>query len=206
MGKTTAKIITGLLHPLLMTSFGLLIMFNSGSAMSVLPSRFKSISMIFVLLFTCILPVLFVLLLSLMRIVSSHELKERKERMLPMAITTLLHLITFYILREAIQQLTRGHIVYLFCPAAALFVAMILNNYIKVSLHMVAIGGLLALELMLIIIYAAPIQHLFIITLFASGLLGTSQLVLEENKPVDIYSGFGAGFVTYSLIMLFALA
>ena len=204
MEKTLARIFSIVFHPLMMTSLGMLIVFNSGTALSVLQTDIKRVSMVVTVLFTFVFPALMILLFAITKVIGSVEMKERRERVLPFLLIILFYLFTFFMMR-GIPQLSKGHIVFLFCPAVALFLAMIFNNIMKISIHMLAIGGLLGLLLALIMIYAAPLQHIFIAVLVCSGLLGTSRLILEENTPREIYSGFGTGFVTAAIILFISL-
>jgi hypothetical protein len=36
-----------------------------------------------------------------------------------------------------------------------------------------------------------------------TGIVGTSQLILKQGKPIDIYSGFFIGFVAQAIALFF---
>lgn len=200
MDKNIARIFSYVLHPLIMTSLGMLILFHSGTSLSVLQPEVKRIALIVTALFTFVFPASMIIMLFLTKVISNIELQERKERILPVALAILMYMFTFFIMK-GIPQLSGGHIVFLFCPPAALFITLVLNNFFKPSIHMLGIGMLCGTILILIIFYGASLQGLFILAVLASGVLGTSRLILQFHKPLEVLSGFATGFLVTLIIM-----
>ena len=200
MEKTLAKTFSYLFHPLIMTSLGMLIILNSNSSLSVLQPEVKRISFIATMLFTAVFPASMIIILYIIKMIDSAELQERKERNLPIALTMLLHLFTFFVMRS-IPQLSAGHLVFLLCPTASLLVAWLVNRFMKLSIHMVGIGMLLGIILVLIIIYGASILGFFIIAVITAGILGTSRLILGLHTSGEVLTGFITGFLPTLLIL-----
>ena len=194
MEKSVAKTISYLFHPLVMTTLGMLILFNSGTSLAVLQPEVKRLSLIVTALFTFVFPASMLIILYLTGVIHNIELHERKERVLPIALTIILYLFTFFVMR-GIPQLTGGHIVFLFCPPAALFISLVFNNFMKPSIHMLGIGVLVGILLVLALIYGAAIQYLFIITVLVGGLVGSARLKLGMHHPKEIFTGFMIGLV-----------
>jgi len=201
MEKILARAGSYLFHPLIMTSLGMLLILNSGSSLSVLQKEVKQITMIVTILFTFVFPAGMIILLYITKVIKNIELYERKERTLPISLTIVLYMLTFFVMRS-IPQLTGGHIVYLFCPPAALFIALIFNNFMKPSIHMLGIGFLNGALLILILFYGASIQFIFILSLLVAGVLGTSRLLLEIHNPKEIAVGYLCGFLVTTAVML----
>ncbi len=124
MEKLSAKFFSVLFHPLLMTSVGLLIMFNSGTSLAVVQPEVKRVSMIVVFLFTCIFPVGLMVMLYLTKMIKDFELSEKRERTLPIALTIILLLFTFFVMK-GIPQLERGHVSFLLSPVVGMWGPMI---------------------------------------------------------------------------------
>ena len=200
MVRTLAKLFSYLFHPLLMTTLGMLILFNSGTSLSVIQPEVMRISLIVTGLFTFVFPASMVILLYLTKVISDIGLNDKKERVLPLSLSIIMYMFTFFVMR-GIPQLSGGHIIFLFCPPASLFVALVLNNFIKPSIHMLGIGMLVGILLVLIVFYGAQIQLLFILAVLVSGLLGTARLVLELHSPKEVMVGFSAGFLISGIIM-----
>ncbi|MEX0982678.1 MAG: hypothetical protein WD577_10825 [Bacteroidales bacterium] len=201
MEKTLSRTFSYLFHPLIMTSLGMLILFNSGTSLSVLQSEVKRISIIVTVLFTFVFPASMVIILYITKMIVSADLHERKERIIPMALSIVMYLFSYFVMKS-IPQLSSGHVVFLLCPPAALFIAMILNWwFMKPSIHMLGIGMLLGLVLVLILVYGASLQIIFIATVLIGGILGTSRLVLKIHGPNGILAGFSTGFFVTVMVM-----
>lgn len=205
MEKLFAKIFSVLFHPLLMTSLGLLILFNSGTSLSVVQPEVKRISMIVVFLFTCIFPIGLMVMLYLTKMIKDFELSERGERTLPLAMTIILFLFTFFILR-GIPQLERGHVSFILSPAVGMLLILAMNNYMKPSVHMLGLGGLLGMLLVIIVFFRAPLQVLFVIVVLAAGITGSARLILKLHTPKELLAGALIGFLSASIVMIIFLA
>lgn len=197
-----SKIVSYLFHPLVMTTLGMLVLFNSGTSLSVLQPEVKRLSLIVTALFTFVFPASMIIILYITRVIHNIDLYERKERVLPIALTIVLYLFTFFVMR-GIPQLTGGHIVFLFCPPAALFIALAVNNFMKPSIHMVGIGVMIGILLVLGLVYGAAVEYLFIAAVLAGGLVGSARLRLGIHRPIEIFAGFMIGLVATLGIMAF---
>ncbi len=204
MEKLLAKIFSVLFHPLLMTTAGLLILFNSGTSLAVVQPEVKRISMIVVFLFTCVFPIGLFVMLYLTKMIKDFEISEKGERTLPIALTIVLLLFTFFVMR-GIPQLERGHISFLLAPSVGMLLVLIINNYMKVSIHMLGIGGVLGMLLIVIVFYNAPLQTLFVLMILAAGITGTARLILKSHTPKELLVGLLTGFMTTAMIMIIFL-
>ena len=204
MEKPLAKIFSALFHPLIMTSLGLLILFNSGTSLSVVQPEVKKISMIVVFLFTCIFPIGLMVMLYLTRMIKDFELSDKRERTLPIALIIVLFLFTFFVMR-GIPQLERGHVSFLLSPAVGMLLILAINNYMKPSVHMLGLGGLLGMLFIIIVFYRAPLQLWFVIMVLAAGITGTARLILKLHTPQELLVGLLTGFLSTSVLMIIFL-
>jgi hypothetical protein len=201
MEKGLAKFFSYLFHPLAMTPLAVLILLHSGTSLSVLQPDVKRVMLIITVLFTFVFPASIIIILYITKVIDNAELQERKERVLPMAFTIIMHLFAFFVMRS-IPQLSQGHVVFFMCSPAALIVVLFFNRFMKPSVHMLGIGMLLGIILVLITIYGAGLQGVFILTVLAGGILGTSRLVLSLHTPGEVLVGFSIGFFVSIIVML----
>ena len=201
MEKTLAKIFSGLFHPLLMTTIGLVILFNSGTSLAVVQPEVKRISLIVVFLFTCVFPMGMVIMLYLSKMIQDLELNARQDRLLPISLSIVLLLFTFFVVR-GIPQLLNGHEAFLLSPAVGMVLILVLNRYMKPSIHMLGVGGLLGMMLIIMVFYRAPLQVLFVLAVLAAGLTGTARLILGKHTPRELIAGFMTGFLVTSVLMI----
>lgn len=205
MEKYLAKIFSVLFHPLLMTSLGLFIIFNSGTSLAVVQPEVKRISMIVVFLFTCIFPLGMIIMLYLSKMIKDLELSARQERVLPIALTIILLLFTFFVMR-GIPQLMEGHRAFLLSPAVGMLLILIVNRYMKPSVHMLGLGGILGMMLIIMVVYRAQLQLLFVLVILAAGLTGSARLLLKLHTPRELLIGLLMGFFSTTVIMIIFLA
>ena len=206
MEKNLAKFFSYLFHPLAMTSLAVFILLYSGTSLSVLQPDVKRVTLIVTVLFTFVFPASMIIILYITRMIDNAELQERKERVLPMILTIILYLFSFFVMRS-IPQLSEGHVVFFMCPTAALIIVLVFNSFMKPSVHMLGIGMLLGIVLVLIAIYGAMLQGVFVVIVLAGGILGTSRLVLNLHTPGEILTGFSIGFfVTITAMTLYVVS
>jgi membrane-associated phospholipid phosphatase len=61
-------------------------------------------------------------------------------------------------------------------------------------MHMVALGGLIALILYISFYLKVNLSFYLILAVLASGITGTARLLLNAHTPGEVYSGFILGF------------
>ncbi len=201
MEKILARIFSFLFHPMIMTTLGMVILLHSGTSLSVLQPEVKRVSVVVTILFTFVFPASMIILLYLSRVIDSADLNDWKERILPVALTVIIYLILLFVMRN-IPQLSSGHILFLSCPPIALLTALAFSRVLKPSIYMLGIGFLLGTVLVLILVYGAALQVVFIIVALSAGILGTSRLLLKLHTPGEVLAGFGIGFIVTVLLML----
>lgn len=205
--RLSAYIFSIIFHPLLILSYMLVIL------QFLNPYEFASIQndvlLMMVFLTTCVLPVIAVALMKQLDMVSSFMLDKRQDRIGPFIISAILYL-SLYL--HLIRSGSFPHYLEIctFGVLLALFLAFFINNFVKVSLHAVGMGGLLAFGIFAVesFSYASvvrgdvplvgsiemnPVLLLYII-IVAAGLVCTSRLILKSHVPRDIYGGFIIGF------------
>lgn len=202
--RRVAQVISVLFHPLFMATLGILVMFNSGTELSTIQPEVKRIVLIITVIFTFVFPIALVILLYLTRMISDFELSKREERPLPMAVILFMFLFTYFLMRR-IPQLDGAHLTYLLAPAVTLLAALGINRYIKASVHMMGLGAITGMVLLLLLIYHAPIQGVFIITVLASGLTATARMVMKLHTPVELLAGYATGLICTFAVMLIGM-
>lgn len=201
MVKTISKILSVVFHPLVMPSLGLLMIYNSGTYVSMLSTEAERIIFLIVAVGTFLLPLSLIPVFIYTRMVSTVEMKERSERFFPLLITSALFYIDYFVLRSLMVP----RIIQLFILAATLSVVLtsLINIKWKISAHMVGIGGLIGALLAMSFRLLADISVSLIISIVIAGLLGFARLNLNAHKPSEIYGGLGLGFLTNMLLIIF---
>jgi membrane-associated phospholipid phosphatase len=192
MGNKIAKLLSVLFHPLLMPTYAILILFNINSHyLNVLPFDYKLILMGFVFVFTFILPAVSMFFMVKLKLVESIEMHSSKERPIPLIIVSLFFYATYHIFRE----LPVDTIFTMFMLGATVLVllSLLINYFHKISLHMMALGGLMATIIGFSFLIHQDIRIYLFLIIFISGITGTARLKLDAHTPSQVYTGFLLG-------------
>ena len=191
MPKTIAKIISILFNPLLIPTYGILILFTTDSYFSMLPFEAKKVVFIIVFISTCLLPLAFIPLFLYQNLIHNFEMKSTRERIIPFAVIAFLYLLGYFLLLQMKVPDTIANII--LGGAFTIFITLLITLRWKISAHMAGIGALFGLLLTLSFTLKSDLTLFIALALLASGLVGTSRMVLKYHAPAQIYSGFALG-------------
>jgi hypothetical protein len=200
MQKTIAKIISGIFNPLLMPTYGILILFSSDSYFAMLPFDAKKVVFLIVFISTCLLPLAFLPLFLYQRLIHNFEMKSNRERIIPFAAIGLLYLMGYFLLLQMKVPGTIANVV--LGGAIAIFFTLLVTIKWKISAHMAGIGALIGALLVFSFTLQSDLILYLVLALFVSGLVGTSRMILKYHTPAQIYSGFVLGLAALVLTFL----
>lgn len=200
--RVLAKTFSVLLHPLLMPSYILFILFSSGEYIGFnLNQKLKLIIYGIIFTNTFLFPGLLSLFLLQNKKISSLEMEDKTERRLPYLITATFYILTYYLL----QKFNLSVLVYIVMLGAstAILIAMFINFKWKISAHMVGIGGLIGVLTGLTIRLHMNFIFLIVLFILLAGFLGTARLILKAHVPSQIFVGFFVGCFTQLSLFIF---
>jgi hypothetical protein len=133
-----------------------------------------------------------VFLLWRLKFSKSIFLRTQKERIVPYVITMFFYWWMYYLSRNFTDQPAVLKFFFLgifMCTVAGL----ILNNYFKISLHGMGVGGALAAIVLIAMHYHAPLGIPISITTLLAGLVCTSRLIVSDHSQKEVYVGLLVG-------------
>lgn len=202
-----ARFITYLLHPLLIPTYGMLIVYSVFSRMYMLGADPRVLWLLvgITLISTCLLPAMSSYILMRSGMLKSLEMDERRERVLPYLSTAIYYLFAFYMLRDFPVPSGMLMVMRLFTlgGAISIFITMGINFYWKISAHAVASGGLFGAVLSLSVLLPVVPAFLLYGVIGAAGLVGYARLRLEAHTPAQVYTGYLLGFLSTSVLLLY---
>ena len=147
-------------------------------------------------------PLLVVALLKGLGFNKSIFLNTQKERIVPYIASITFFFWTYYIFKNqpetprALVNMCRG----MFIAASA---ALILNNYYKISMHAIGVGGLLGL--IIVTVYDGTLTSVLpiVLSLIISGLVVTARRIASDHQWFDIMSGFIIGVLCQLIALWF---
>jgi membrane-associated phospholipid phosphatase len=201
MSKLVAKIISIIFNPLLMPTYGLLILLNSETYFSMLPFHAKKVIFIIVFITTCLLPLAFLPLFMYQNLLKDFEMPTIRERIIPFSTMAILYFMGYLILNQMDVPSTIANV--LLAGAITILIMLLITLRWKISAHMAGIGALTGVILVFSYYLETNLIIFLLTSIFIAGLLGTSRLILNHHTPTQIYSGFGLGLTVLVLTFVF---
>ncbi len=100
MVKKLATFISTVLHPMLMPTIGLLIIFNTQSHLTYIPFEYRRLIVIIVFISTCILPLSLIPIFLQLCVIKTVYMRDKKDRILPLLATAVFFLLGYYFLKR----------------------------------------------------------------------------------------------------------
>lgn len=200
-----AKLLSYLFHPLFIPTYIFVIL------MWQMPFEFAGITQwqlkmrLFGLFWvTAFFPAFAVFLLWKLKFVENIFLRTQKERIIPYVITMFFYWWMFYLSRNFTDQPAALKFFYMGIFIASA-IGLIINNYFKISLHGMGVGGALAAVILFSLHYEVPMGTIIAGTTLVTGLVCTSRLIASDHSTRDVYTGLLVGafcqIVAYFVMM-----
>lgn len=199
--RTLYKIISLVFQPLLMPTFGMLLLMNM-DIFTALPAVWRWIAIGGTVLFTGILPSLPILMMIRKGEIKDLFISNREERTMPYLFSFLAYIFWSLFMWRTLQfplfivAMGMG-------SAVSIFIIVFINLKWKISAHMAGIGGLTGA--IFGVCYKVAINPLWflILILGISALVAISRIGLRAHTPGQILAGYVVGFLAVFLPCIF---
>ena len=191
--RVAAKIISYVFHPLFVPVYiaWFLITVQPYLFGSFTPTQ-KMITVLRFFIMYSFFPLVTVLLAKALGFLDSIFLKTQKERVIPYIACGIYYFWMCYVLRN--QDQFSKEVVQL---SMAIFIAssigLLVNIYMKVSMHAISAGIMLAFMVLLAMTQPGNYAVYLSISFLIAGLVCTSRLILSDHTPAEIYIGLLVG-------------
>ena len=198
--KYLAHFFSWVFLPLLMPSYGILISlfvpaYSTNIEMTSLyyaPIESKLALFTIFFLFSVVAPGVSFILLHRFKVISTIDIERQGERSLPLVIMLVYSLVLFFLLvyKAGAGTLPRYFYALPLSGVAVTSIFLLINRWIKISLHGAGAGILLGF-----LIIFTPAQDAFSIwwvlsALLAAGLTMAARLYLRKHTSLEVYTGF----------------
>jgi len=140
-------------------------------------------------------PVLVVLLLKGLGFTKSIYLRNQKERIVPYVASIIFFFNSYNTFRN---QADAPAILTGMCQGIFLAscLALILNNFSKISMHAIGMGGMLGL--MMVIIFSGQAYDIWplLLSIFLTGLVCSARLIVSDHTKEELIVGLMVGILT----------
>lgn len=199
-GYYLSTTISYIMHPFLMPTWFLVILFTTGVIPTFLPPAIRNYLFMVFSINTLLVPIIGVVLMRAFGIIDNYSLSTRADRTLPMLIVAICYGLCAWMLSSLPMMMLLQKVMWaaMLCTIFALCV----NLGWKISLHMTSAGAIVGAVLVLLVAGYNDMVWVFCGTLVMAGALGTARLYLGKHTPAQIAGGFFGGLVISFLVML----
>jgi hypothetical protein len=148
---------------------------------------------ILLLLVNIVAPALSMLIMIKYGMLSSIELRDRKERFGPYMLVIFYYVLSYVMLRWKGPMLPQEVFSFFVSVIFSLVVSLSINMVWKISVHMLAQGGVFGTLLALNSLHKSDINVFLMLSALAAGLTAYSRLRLEAHTHGQAYAGFCLG-------------
>ncbi len=216
--RLSAKLISGILHPLFMPTYALLLLllvnpylFGVGNLLD------HSLLILHVFSMTFLMPLLVVLMMRHLELVSSFHLPKREERIVPYIATSIFYLWVFLNLNNS-SWIPKPYVAFMLGSVISLFSAFFLNNFTKISAHAIGMGGFIGFVVLGLVTWhyeyfwfqwgswgpwELRLSRVLVFVVLLAGLVGSSRLLLKAHTHAQVAMGFLVGLATQYLAWVF---
>ena len=191
--KWGATLISYIFHPLFIPTYVFLFL------MKAFPYEFAGITewqlqmrLFGVFWLTAFFPAFAVFLLWRLRFSDSIFLRTQKERIVPYVISMFFYWWMYYLSRNFQDQPLVLRFFFMGIFIATVF-GLILNNYFKISLHGMGVGGATTAIILFSLYYHLNFGSVISISIILSGLVCTSRFLVSDHTNKEIYTGLAVG-------------
>lgn len=204
MKNNTATVVSYILHPLLVPTYIMMSLLNVDAFLAfMIPVvlRLWIIGMFFVITFA--MPAIMIYLMQRKGVIKSLQMDIRSERFYPLLMTAIFWGLAYSVISKT--GLPMVYYQYMLGAIAAIIVAIVINHFWKISLHMLGMGGLTGVFLGLSLRMGVDLFPILAITILLSGLVGYSRLKVNSHNPPQVYTGYIVGAILMLLVYMFPL-
>jgi hypothetical protein len=202
--EIVAKLISALFHPFIMPIATLVLLLHFDLYLSHRIEMFIYLAL--VLGINSLAPAFSLWFMYKRNLISDLDIRNRKERVKPFLIVlsyfTLAYILTLEISGIVVPELYRSLMLGL---VLSIFVGWFITLKYKISMHMLASGGVLAAIVVTSLRLDTMDLQWIACIIIMGGFLGWSRLYLKAHTIVEVYSGYAVGFCCVGLTMLLGL-
>ena len=200
--RSFAHLVSILFHPLFIPSYiAAFLLFLHPFSFAGDSDLYKKIKLASVFVSTAFFPAFTVFLLKQLGFASSFRLRTQQERIIPIIASMVFYFWIFYVAKNQGDNPTE--LVQMLCAVfVSSIIALTANNFIKISLHGIAVGVLSGFFLYQAWVSFIPMALPLMVAILITGMVGTARLILGEHDYRELIAGYLTGLVSMAISIL----
>lgn len=212
-----SRLVSSLFHPIFILNYVLVLLyFVNPYLFGLQDNRQKGLVFFSIFMLSVFFPLFTILILKVLGIVKSYDMKDRQERVIPLLVTSIFYLWLYVNIKQN-SIVPTAFTIFVLGSTISIFMAFFINNFSKISLHAVGMGGLVIVVLLIRNYFSYDVFHLnfgalgkysinmdliLIVAIIFAGLVGSARLFLHAHKPSDVYGGYLVGILAQCLAFI----
>ncbi|HUR67144.1 MAG TPA: hypothetical protein VMZ03_12410 [Chitinophagaceae bacterium] len=148
-------------------------------------------------------PIVTVLLLKALKFISSFHLTSQKDRVIPLVACGVWYFWIWYVWRN-LPDYPQVSVQLALAIWISVSLALMANIIMKVSLHAIAAGVMLAFIILLALSQTLNFGFYISIALLVTGVVCTSRFIVSDHSPQEVYGGLFVGIISMLIANWFA--
>src|SRR4051794_13779815 len=194
--KVLGSFFSYLFHPLFISVYvAAYLIYIHPYDFAVFDQKQKLLRLISVFLITAFFPAITVFLLWRLKFADSIYLRTQKERIIPYVASITYFFWAFYVSRNLPGSPAAMTFFFLgtFLAASA---ALMANNYFKISMHAIGVGGAVAFMVLVGVASGVTMAVPIVTATLITGIVCTSRLLISDHHPYEVYWGLILGILS----------
>jgi hypothetical protein len=181
-------------HPLFITTYiAAFLIFIHPSVFAGADPLTKKLKLILVALFTVVFPAFTVFLCWRLKLVRSLHLATSRERIVPYILAMFFYFMTWFVFKNNMSDNPPVILHLLLGSFLAICGGWMCNIFFKVSMHAMAMGGLITFAILFSFTDNYSSGLYLSIAILIGGIVCTSRLIVSDHSPFEIYIGLIVG-------------
>lgn len=174
------------------------------------------ILVISVFFLTVFFPIFATFMMKFLGLIKSIKMEEKSDRIAPLVTTGVFYMWLFINVKDN-PGIPPSFSFFVLGATIAVFIGLIFNNFIKVSLHTMAVAGMLASLILIKYFYSystfvvetfdadyiISTNLVLLVVILIAGLVGTSRLLLGDHTSREVFLGYAIGIISQIIAFRF---
>ncbi|HEX6333406.1 MAG TPA: hypothetical protein VFZ78_04210, partial [Flavisolibacter sp.] len=148
-----------------------------------------------------LLPLVTLLLAKGLGFIQSLHLRTQKDRIIPYVAGGIFYFWSWYVFRN--QHFPEPIILFALAVFLSSSLGLIINNYIRLSMHAISVGVVAALFLVMAFSTYRNLGMYVSVAFLLGGLVCTARLLLSDHSPAEVYAGLVTGIAAVLISLPF---
>lgn len=140
-------------------------------------------------------PLVTVLLLRALKFIGSVQLHTQKDRVIPLVACGIWYFWIWNVWRN-LPDYPAEAVTFTLAVWVSAFLSLMMNIIMKVSLHCVAMGVMLAFITLLAFSQSLNFGIYLSVALFMAGAVSTARFIVSDHTPKEVYGGLATGILS----------